>query len=83
MTNALHPIYRQIIGQWRRDRSRTELKRLSGRFLSLSLDIDRLLAFDSRRLLGAWLESAKAKASSGAEEALYEFNARNQVTKFG
>ena len=34
-------------------------------------------------MLGPWLESAKALGSSEAESALFELNARNQVTLWG
>jgi len=46
-------------------------------------DLDRVLGTNEFYLLGRWIESARAKATSIAEADLYEFNARNQVTLWG
>lgn len=46
-------------------------------------DMDVLLASDSHFLLGNWLESAKIKAINDDELAMYDFNARLQVTLWG
>ena len=61
------------------DKVKTEAKAL----LTLLLDLDSLLSSDDHFLLGNWLESAKSLSSTSAEKALYEFNARNQITMWG
>lgn len=53
------------------------------RLLDLLDDLETLLASDVRFLLGPWLESAKALATNDNESALYEYNARNQITLWG
>ncbi|XP_047117354.1 alpha-N-acetylglucosaminidase isoform X1 [Schistocerca piceifrons] len=52
-------------------------------FLSLLGDLDTLLGSSEAFLLGAWLKSAKALATTPLEESLYEYNARNQITLWG
>ena len=46
-------------------------------------DMEQLLASDSHFLLGNWIESAKAKASSPDDSDLYEWNARTQISVWG
>ena len=41
---------------------------------------EELLSTDSRFMLGPWLEMAKALGRNDEEKALYEYNARNQVS---
>ncbi|XP_040851719.1 alpha-N-acetylglucosaminidase-like [Ochotona curzoniae] len=45
--------------------------------------LDKVLATDSRFLLGSWLQQARAAASSKAEAQLYEQNSRYQLTLWG
>ena len=56
-------------------------------FLDLLKDLDMILATNKNFLLGVWLEEAKSLASESkyqkADSALYEFNARNQITLWG
>ena len=56
-------------------------------FLDMLKDLDAILATNKNFLLGVWLEEAKSIASGSkyrlAESALYEFNARNQITLWG
>ena len=47
------------------------------------IDMEDLLATDSRFLLGNWLENAKSKATNQFEINLFEWNARNQITLWG
>jgi len=47
------------------------------------VDMDDLLATDSRFLLGNWLEDAKSRGYTQAEKNIYEWNARNQITVWG
>ena len=61
------------------DNVKSEAKAL----LTLLLDLDSLLSSDDHFLLGNWLESAKYLSTNAAEKALYEFNARNQITMWG
>jgi len=51
--------------------------------LTLLLDMDVLLSTDKHFLLGHWLEDAKALGINDMEKALYEYNARNQLTLWG
>ena len=57
------------------------------KFLDMLKDMDAILATNKHFLLGVWLEEAKSVASGSeyqlAESALYEFNARNQITLWG
>uniref|UniRef100_A0A8B9PGP1 Alpha-N-acetylglucosaminidase n=1 Tax=Apteryx owenii TaxID=8824 RepID=A0A8B9PGP1_APTOW len=46
-------------------------------------ELDSLLSSHSLFLLGRWLESARAVATSNREAEQYELNARNQVTLWG
>eukprot|EP01116_Phalansterium_solitarium_P014190 TRINITY_DN31746_c0_g1_i1.p1 TRINITY_DN31746_c0_g1~~TRINITY_DN31746_c0_g1_i1.p1 ORF type:complete len:576 (-),score=130.27 TRINITY_DN31746_c0_g1_i1:32-1759(-) len=55
----------------------------SEKFLSLVADMDAMLATSPYTLLGSWIADAKQWATNDAEAALYEFNARNQVTLWG
>ncbi len=48
--------------------------------LQLITDIDTVLATNIHFLLGAWLNDAKTQGKAVGAEALFEFNARNQVT---
>ncbi|KAM0947769.1 putative alpha-N-acetylglucosaminidase [Dioscorea sansibarensis] len=52
----------------------------SQKFLELIEDVDTLLGSDDSFLLGTWLESAKALASSEEDRKLFEWNARTQIT---
>ena len=51
---------------------------MCGEFLELAHDVDRLLSTSATHLLGRWLAKAKARGTTAAVDALYEFNARNQ-----
>ncbi|MBN2162106.1 MAG: alpha-N-acetylglucosaminidase [Pontiellaceae bacterium] len=53
------------------------------KWLQSMLDLDRLLRTRPEFLLGNWLEPAKARATSREEKALYEWNARSQITLWG
>lgn len=48
--------------------------------LELISDMDELLGASEEFLLGPWLESAKALATTDDEKKLYEWNARTQIT---
>lgn len=55
----------------------------SDAFLELILDQDSLLSTQKEFLLGRWLEAAKAHGYTSEEKALYEWNARVQITTWG
>jgi len=79
MSTALHS---QVVGAYiAKDRLR--LKAASQRFLDLAADMDELLATRKEFLLGRWTEDARHWATNDQEKALYEFNARNQITFWG
>ncbi|XP_068117964.1 alpha-N-acetylglucosaminidase [Hyperolius riggenbachi] len=46
-------------------------------------ELDNLLSSQPQFLLGRWLKSAKEMASTKEEAALYDMNARNQITLWG
>ena len=53
-------------------------------FMNLLADLDIILATNKNFLLGTWLEEAKSVAGGRHyEAALYEYNARNQITLWG
>merc|ERR1719430_1312068 len=51
--------------------------------LEVLADLDRLLATSPAFLLGPWLAAARSVATNDQDAALYEFNARNQITLWG
>lgn len=57
--------------------------RLSDEFLKLILLQDELLSCQSGFMVGRWLEQAKSLGATPQEKALYEWNARTQVTTWG
>jgi len=52
-------------------------------WLKQASDLDRVLNSHPSFMLGPWLGSARASATSEAEKRLLEFNARNQLTLWG
>nr|AIG55486.1 secreted protein [Thraustotheca clavata] len=56
---------------------------ISERILILGADLDRLLATHEDYLLGRWLYDAKALGNTTALRQYYEYEARNQVTRWG
>lgn len=55
-------------------------REIGNELLTVITELDELLASNHRFLLGSWIQSAKSWATSAEEEALFDFNARNQVT---
>ncbi len=49
-------------------------------FLELLDDQDTLLSSHQNFMVGKWLENAKSRATNDAEKALFEYNARTQIT---
>ena len=52
-------------------------------FLELIDDMDDLVSTQEPTLLGKWIKNAKSLATNDAERALYEWNARTQITLWG
>ena len=64
----------------------SELSILSAAMLSIIDDVDALLSTNTNFLFGHWLSDALQSAASGAPDSvlnLIEFNARNQITRWG
>jgi len=66
-----------------REGSLLDLHRAGRAMLEVLADLDRLLATSSGFLLGPWLAAARTLATNDQDAALYEFNARNQLTLWG
>lgn len=80
--NKLDILYGRVIAAFQA-RNQSRLLLLENDFVSLLVDLDNLLQSDGNFLLGKWLESAKAMATTAVERQLYEFQARNQITIWG
>lgn len=63
--------------------NKAEFQQLSNRFLELILTQDSLLATRPEFMVGTWLEQAKKIGKGTAEQDLYEWNARRQITTWG
>ncbi|HEX4225160.1 MAG TPA: alpha-N-acetylglucosaminidase TIM-barrel domain-containing protein, partial [Pseudonocardiaceae bacterium] len=64
-------------------RNRAQFDTLTSRWLSLMTLQDKLLGSDSSFLFGPWLQDARDSASSPAEVARLEYDARTMVTEWG
>jgi alpha-N-acetylglucosaminidase len=82
LANLSMPLHRRAVEAFQR-RDEADLKAVRERFEQLILDMDTLLATHEHFLMGPWLADAKTWATNKAEEALFEFNARNLVTLWG
>lgn len=82
LQNKIEELYPRLINAFRVN-EKIEFFELSGQFIDVMLDMDRILATNSDFLLGRWLKQAKALASSESEAELFEINARNQITIWG
>lgn len=80
--NKIDIVYPQVMDAFR-NRNLNRLQTLSKTFQKLLLDLEQILRTNDKFLLGKWLESAKAMASTKLEAKNYEFNARNQITIWG
>lgn len=65
------------------NKSKTEVQTVATKLFQLFTDMDAILLSNQYFLLGHWLNSAKALATSVQESKLYEYNARNQITLWG
>lgn len=75
-------VYQQAMGSYQ-NKEVENFKALSQRFLQLILLQDELLATQPEFSLGPWIEKAVNKGTTDAEKALYEWNARVQITTWG
>lgn len=80
--NKIDRLYPRILNEYYKS-NLTALQENTQQFESLLDDLDRILSTHSDFLLGKWLTSSKALATSSLEAANYEFNARNQITTWG
>lgn len=82
LANRGYTMYHKVMNAYHA-RNRKEFKQRSTDFLNLLLMQDRLLNTSTDWMLGTWLESAKACGHTASEKALYEWNARTQITVWG
>ncbi|KAK6188714.1 hypothetical protein SNE40_004838 [Patella caerulea] len=61
----------------------TALQNAGDKLIKLLTDVDLLLASDTHFLLSNWIGDALSWATDVVEGALYEYNARNQITLWG
>eukprot|EP01061_Rhynchopus_euleeides_P034257 TRINITY_DN57_c15_g3_i1.p1 TRINITY_DN57_c15_g3~~TRINITY_DN57_c15_g3_i1.p1 ORF type:complete len:761 (+),score=321.66 TRINITY_DN57_c15_g3_i1:91-2283(+) len=61
----------------------TAMQGFASRMMDMATDMDTLLGSSKFFLLGTWIKNARAWGGSPAEQAYYEWNARNQVTLWG
>ncbi len=66
-----------------RDSSLTEFRQLSKEFLALILAQDKLLQTRREFMLGTWTNQARKIGATPADQDLYEWNARTQITVWG
>jgi alpha-N-acetylglucosaminidase len=76
------PRYADVVAAYNAH-DRKALAAAGGRLMALIDDLDDLLATRRELLLGRWLADAARWAASDAERALYEWNARTQITLWG
>lgn len=65
------------------ERDRHAVEKQGAALLELILDIDRLLGTRPEYLLGRWISDARQWGDNEEEKALYEYNARKQITTWG
>lgn len=80
--NKVDMLYPRIIAAFQA-RNQTLMELLEKDFIALLNDLDVMLQTNDHFLLGTWLASAKASATSAVERQLFEFQARNQITIWG
>ncbi|KAK3921345.1 Alpha-N-acetylglucosaminidase [Frankliniella fusca] len=79
---AMAALYTQAVRAFHR-RQRDPLRKSSEQVKQLFADLERILSTDTHFMLGPWLHSARERATNELEEAMYEWNARNQLTLWG
>lgn len=79
---AAAALYKQAVRAYNK-RQRAQLREASAQMMRLFSDLDRVLSSEGRFMLGPWLRAARQRAASELEEAVFEWNARNQLTLWG
>lgn len=82
LANRAYGIYHETIDAYQAKNTQ-EFEKKSTEFLNLLMMQDRLLNTSPEWMLGTWLEAAKACGHTESEKALYEWNARTQITVWG
>ena len=82
IANKANVLHKQLVNSYR-NKDLRNFKKQSSLFLELILDQDRLLSTRKEFLLGTWLKDAKSHGNTQQEKALYEWNARVQITTWG
>ncbi|XP_052132582.1 alpha-N-acetylglucosaminidase-like [Frankliniella occidentalis] len=75
-------LYKQAVRAFNRQQ-RDPLRESAAQVMQLFSDLERILSTDTHFMLGPWLRSARERATTELEEAVYEWNARNQLTLWG
>lgn len=75
-------VYKVVVDAFR-SQDKQLFSAASNRFLELILLQDKLLATRSEFMLGRWIEAARRWGKRPEEQALYEWNARVQITTWG
>lgn len=85
LANAFIPLYKDLISTWNSSNSSEKAITQSGeKLFHLLKDIDSVLATNENFRLSTWIDSARALAEGNETlAAMYEYNARNQVTLWG
>lgn len=74
--------YSRIVQSFQR-KNISSFQQNADRFLDILWNMEEILQTSNNFLLGSWLNDAKKLATSALEQAVYEFNARNQITLWG
>jgi len=82
LANLAAPFYADMMAAFQQ-KDPARLKAAGDRYLHLIRDLDALLGTRREFLLGQWIADAKRWARNDQERALYEWNARNQITLWG
>jgi alpha-N-acetylglucosaminidase len=82
LANYALPLQQEMAKAYR-ENDRVKFDKLSGEFIELIDDMDRLLATRQDFLLGTWVADARNCGTTEAEKALYEQNAKDLITLWG
>ena len=82
LANYALPLQQEMAKAYR-ENDRVKFDKLSGEFIELIDDMDRLLATRQDFLLGSWVADARNCGTTEAEKALYEQNAKDLITLWG
>ncbi|XP_034254686.1 alpha-N-acetylglucosaminidase isoform X4 [Thrips palmi] len=79
---AAAAVYKQAVMAFNKRRL-DALRKWSAQMMEVFSDLERVLSTDQLFMLGPWLRNARQRATTELEEAVYEWNARNQLTLWG